>query len=115
MGGKSINTHNKPIFTVMYGGSGGIRTHGTVPRTLVFKTRALNHSATLPYRDSAFGCGYTPRGDWLATRCNHIYLAPSSVAGRAGLAHVEIGRVMWGWTVALDTVGARLAASLWRT
>lgn len=30
------------------GGSGGIRTHGTVPRTLVFKTRALNHSATLP-------------------------------------------------------------------
>ena len=30
------------------GGSGGIRTHGGVPPTLVFKTRALNHSATLP-------------------------------------------------------------------
>ncbi len=33
---------------IVGGGSGGIRTHGTVPRTLVFKTRALNHSATLP-------------------------------------------------------------------
>ena len=35
-------------FSRASGGSGGIRTHGTVPRTLVFKTRALNHSATLP-------------------------------------------------------------------
>ena len=32
------------------GGQGGIRTHGTVSRTLVFKTRALNHSATCPCR-----------------------------------------------------------------
>jgi chemotaxis protein CheD len=44
----------KPLFGLLkgrergIGGSGGIRTHGTVPRTLVFKTRALNHSATLP-------------------------------------------------------------------
>ncbi len=30
------------------GGRGGIRTHGTVSGTLVFKTSALNHSATLP-------------------------------------------------------------------
>jgi hypothetical protein len=30
------------------GGRGGIRTHGTVSRTTVFKTVALNHSATLP-------------------------------------------------------------------
>src|SRR3569832_345403 len=30
------------------GGRGGIRTHGTVSRTPVFKTGALNHSATLP-------------------------------------------------------------------
>lgn len=29
-------------------GEGGIRTHGTVSRTLVFKTSALNHSATSP-------------------------------------------------------------------
>ena len=31
-----------------YGGEGGIRTHGTVAGTLVFKTRALNHSTTSP-------------------------------------------------------------------
>ena len=30
------------------GGSGGIRTHGTLSRTAVFKTAAFNHSATLP-------------------------------------------------------------------
>ena len=30
------------------GGEGGIRTHGTLPRTAVFKTAALNHSATSP-------------------------------------------------------------------
>jgi hypothetical protein len=30
------------------GGGGGIRTHGTVSRTTVFKTVALNHSATPP-------------------------------------------------------------------
>ena len=29
-------------------GEGGIRTHGTVAGTLVFKTRALNHSTTSP-------------------------------------------------------------------
>ena len=30
------------------GGRGGIRTHGTVSRTPVFKTGSLNHSDTLP-------------------------------------------------------------------
>ena len=34
------------------GGGGGIRTHGTVSRTPVFKTGALNHSATPPRRAS---------------------------------------------------------------
>ena len=29
-------------------GGGGIRTHGTLADTLVFKTRALNHSTTPP-------------------------------------------------------------------
>jgi hypothetical protein len=33
---------------VMFGGRGGIRTHGTLAGTPVFKTGALNHSATLP-------------------------------------------------------------------
>ncbi len=31
------------------GGQGEIRTHGTVTRTLVFKTRSLNHSDTCPF------------------------------------------------------------------
>jgi hypothetical protein len=31
-----------------HGGRGGIRTHGTLAGTPVFKTGALNHSATLP-------------------------------------------------------------------
>ena len=31
------------------GGRGGIRTHGTLAGTPVFKTGALNHSATLPW------------------------------------------------------------------
>src|SRR3954452_1009329 len=36
------------------GGRGGIRTHGTLAGTPVFKTGALNHSATLPAtRDQA--------------------------------------------------------------
>ena len=30
------------------GGQGGIRTHGTRERTAVFKTAALDHSATCP-------------------------------------------------------------------
>src|SRR6188472_3753500 len=34
--------------TSVYGGRGGIRTHGTLAGTPVFKTGALNHSATLP-------------------------------------------------------------------
>ena len=33
----------------MFGGSGEIRTHGGLTPTAVFKTAALNHSATLPY------------------------------------------------------------------
>ena len=34
---------------LVYGGRGGIRTHGTLAGTPVFKTGALNHSATLPF------------------------------------------------------------------
>ena len=32
----------------MNGGEGGIRTHGALSGTAVFKTAALNHSATSP-------------------------------------------------------------------
>ena len=33
-----------------YGGGGGIRTHGRVAPSSVFKTGAFNHSATPPIR-----------------------------------------------------------------
>lgn len=35
------------------GGQGGIRTHGELAPTAVFKTAALNHSATCPFGESA--------------------------------------------------------------
>ncbi len=40
---------------VLIGGRGGIRTHGTVAGTLVFKTSSLNRSDTLP----GLACGLT--------------------------------------------------------
>ena len=40
--------HKLNLIVYKYGGEGGIRTHGTVAGTLVFKTRALNHSTTSP-------------------------------------------------------------------
>lgn len=36
------------VWKLYYGGWGGIRTHGTLPRTLVFKTSSLNRSDTHP-------------------------------------------------------------------
>jgi hypothetical protein len=36
------------MISIGFGGRGGIRTHGTLAGTPVFKTGALNHSATLP-------------------------------------------------------------------
>lgn len=39
------------------GGRGGIRTHGTVSRTPVFKTGSLNHSDTLPTVTSVYSLG----------------------------------------------------------
>ena len=35
-------------FSVVVSGEGGIRTHGALADTLVFKTRAINHSTTSP-------------------------------------------------------------------
>ena len=39
-----------PISYRLGGGRGGIRTHGRLSPSLVFKTSSLNHSDTLPYR-----------------------------------------------------------------
>ena len=36
------------LWRVSWNGGGGIRTHGALADTLVFKTRALNHSTTPP-------------------------------------------------------------------
>jgi hypothetical protein len=36
------------IYSSLYGGEGGIRTLGTVARTLLFESSAFNHSATSP-------------------------------------------------------------------
>ena len=41
---------NRPL-----GGQGGIRTHGRLPPTAVFKTAALNHSATCPQPEVRLG------------------------------------------------------------
>ena len=39
---------NDDIWLLSKNGGGGIRTHGALADTLVFKTRALNHSTTPP-------------------------------------------------------------------
>jgi hypothetical protein len=39
----------KRTFGAKDGGEGGIRTPGTVPGSVVFKTTAIDHSATSPY------------------------------------------------------------------
>ena len=50
-----------------HGGQGGIRTHGTLARTPVFKTGAFDHSATCPLNNAASrGVGHCH----LAYRCN---------------------------------------------
>ena len=41
------------MIIMVYGGGGGIRTHGTISRTPVFKTGALNRSATPPHLHEA--------------------------------------------------------------
>ena len=46
---KSSDGDHHIFKTEIFGGRGGIRTHGRLAPTAVFKTAALNHSATLPY------------------------------------------------------------------
>ena len=49
--GRPVRLDTCPLHSLRYGigGSGEIRTHGGVTPSAVFKTAALNHSATLPY------------------------------------------------------------------
>ena len=48
---------NISIKSMPNGGQGGIRTHGELPPTTVFKTVALNHSATCPRDPACAGIG----------------------------------------------------------
>ena len=46
----NVNDRNRSSVCQMeFGGEGGIRTHGGLAPTAVFKTAALNHSATSPF------------------------------------------------------------------
>jgi hypothetical protein len=47
-GGRNPQPHYSAIKSITCGGRGGIRTHGGLAPTAVFKTAALNHSATRP-------------------------------------------------------------------
>jgi hypothetical protein len=63
--------HLQHGFILRSGGRGGIRTHGRLAPTPVFKTGALNHSATLPEaRPMA----------WCAVGCNRIINAMAAFA-----------------------------------
>ena len=44
----------EPVRTLLNGGGGGIRTHGTLARTTVFKTAPINRSGTPP--SNCFEC-----------------------------------------------------------
>ena len=44
----------EPFRTLLNGGGGGIRTHGTLARTTVFKTAPINRSGTPP--SNCFEC-----------------------------------------------------------
>ena len=84
------------------GGRGGIRTHGTLAGTAVFKTAALNHSATLPFAQrlakggskgkrnaGALGSSPTVRGinQYVAPQCSHERgEAPSAKPRQEGLS-----------------------------
>ena len=64
----------------IFGGQGGIRTHGELPPTTVFKTVALNHSATCPL-----------------TKCP-LAIQQSDGKGRCGLSVGSSRDRMWaGW------------------
>ena len=46
-------TKKEPLQALLNGGRGGIRTHGTLAGSTVFKTGPINHSGTLPFGSDA--------------------------------------------------------------
>jgi hypothetical protein len=69
------------------GGRGGIRTHGTLTRTAVFKTAALNRSATRPFHmeqritSARYG---TNRDTWHPIGTGQLSLSHRRVYGLGG-------------------------------
>jgi hypothetical protein len=47
-GGKIQKPENYPTISMIYGGEGGIRTHGRLAPTTVFETATIDHSVTSP-------------------------------------------------------------------
>jgi hypothetical protein len=86
LAGMAGDGHKKLMKSKVIGGSGGIRTHGRVPPTLVFKTRALNHSATLPSE------GATPR---LSGRRLWVGLVTAFAAARPEWCGGEVCKMLW--------------------
>ena len=86
----------------MAGGGGGIRTHGTLSRTTVFKTVAIDHSATPPSGD---GIGKVARFE------------KPKLAGKRGFSAIQRGTVrlclLVSLSLALAGRGERISAC-WR-
>jgi hypothetical protein len=66
------------------GGEGGIRTHGTVSRTLAFEASTFNRSVTSPQR---FSCPILTDGPYAQqfTSCTEVFLRESAAGGEEGL------------------------------
>ena len=75
------------------GGRGGIRTHGTLAGTPVFKTGALNHSATLPSLEVSDLAGACGRGKREIGRC---WPGGAIQAGRSQAASRGSSYCAWG-------------------
>ena len=78
------------------GGSGEIRTHGWVTPSAVFKTAALNHSATLPWTLLRSACKVAivtaPGATWHRVAVSFRRRTGTAPAGRSGIA----GQARWG-------------------
>ncbi len=71
---KNFTTGVWVIFGIADGGQGGIRTHGTRERTLVFKTSSLNHSDTCPALHSLIPDYFVRFKIKMSISCNMWYI-----------------------------------------
>ena len=83
--------------TRLSGGRGGIRTHGRLSPTAVFKTAALNHSATLPAvrpERRALRCTLT-RCAWLFQACIASDTAENCIRAQACDTDRQLAALIW--------------------